>query len=227
MYRRNLLCALSVSALLASVSAVPAMAQSAEAARFISQLADKAVTNLAGSGISQTERNNRFRVMFNDGFDGKAIARFALGRFVRVATEPEQAEYFKLFEELIVQTYSNRFAEYAGESLRVTGTRPGPDNDVIVASDLVRPNGPPIQVQWRVHRDEYGQKVNDIMVEGVSMIQIHRDDFAAVIQRGGGKVDALLVMLRSKTAQNAAAAAAPAASANPRATNTPPRSNTR
>lgn len=216
MNRRNLLCALGAGALFVSVSAGTALAQASDAPRFIAQLAEKAVTNLTGAGVNQTERNNRFRVMFNDGFDVKAIARFALGRFVRVASEPEQTEYYKLFEDLIVQTYANRFAEYAGESLRVTGQRPGPDGDVIVASELMRPNSPPVKIDWRVHRDEYGMKVNDIVVEGVSMIQIHRDDFAAVIQRGGGKMEALLVTLRNKTAQNAAAANTPPPSANPR-----------
>jgi phospholipid transport system substrate-binding protein len=204
MKRRNFVRALGAIAVLSVVGSGHVLAQASDASVFIARLAEQAVTKLTGPGITPAERINRFRVMFNDGFDGKAIANFAIGRYQRVATEAELADYYKLFEDLIVQTYANRFAEYAGESLRVVGNRPGPDGDVIVASDLLRPNAPPVRVEWRVHRDEYGQKVNDIRVEGVSMIQIHRDDFAAVIQRGGGKVQALLDTLRNKTAANAA-----------------------
>ena len=226
MKRRNFIRALAMSAVVATAASGPLLAQASDPSRFIARLAEQAVTKLTGPGITPAERNNRFRTMFRDGFDGKGIARFALGRYTRVATEAELAEYYRLFEELIVQTYANRFASYAGESLRVTGSRPGPDGDTIVTSELLRSNAAPVQVQWRVHRDGSGQKVSDIQVEGVSMIQTHRDDFAAAIQRGGGKVEALLATLRSKTAQNAATANTPPLSANP-ARATQPRSNPR
>jgi phospholipid transport system substrate-binding protein len=215
MNRRGFVRALAAGALLATASAAPVWAQAQDAARFIAQLADQAVTRLTGPGITQAERVNRFRVMFNDGFDVQAIARFAMGRYYNTATPAEQTEYLKLFEDLIVQTYATRFAEYAGESLRLLGTRPGPNGDTIVGSELVRPSGAPVQVQWRVTNVAGAQKVNDIVVEGVSMILIHRDDFAAVIQRGGGKVEALLANLRTKTTQNAATANQPNRNAPP------------
>ena len=44
-------------------------------------------------------------------------------------------------------------------------------------------------------------KIADVTVEGVSMALTERQEFAAVIQRGGGQVDALLKLLREKTGQ--------------------------
>ena len=43
-------------------------------------------------------------------------------------------------------------------------------------------------------------KIMDVIVEGVSMSVTQRSEFAAVIQRNGGKIDGLLKTLREKTA---------------------------
>jgi phospholipid transport system substrate-binding protein len=41
-------------------------------------------------------------------------------------------------------------------------------------------------------------KVVDVIAEGISMLITQRDEFAAVIQNSGGKVDALIDRLRRR-----------------------------
>ena len=54
-----------------------------------------------------------------------------------------------------------------------------------------------MQVDWYlVNRGGY--KVSDAYVAGVSMKVTQRDEFASVIQQGGGQVDYLLARLRQK-----------------------------
>jgi phospholipid transport system substrate-binding protein len=73
-----------------------------------------------------------------------------------------------------------------------------------VSSQVARPGGgPPIRIDWRV--TDYGgsYKINDVVVDGVSMAITERSEFASVIQRNGGSVQDLLTMLRAKTADAA------------------------
>ncbi|MDP6403471.1 MAG: N-acetylneuraminate synthase family protein, partial [SAR202 cluster bacterium] len=44
----------------------------------------------------------------------ETIGQFVLGRYWRKATEAERREYLKLFEDLIVETYVDRFTKYTG-----------------------------------------------------------------------------------------------------------------
>jgi phospholipid transport system substrate-binding protein len=169
-----------------------------EAGEFLSGLASKAIAGLTDKSIPPTERATRFRVLLTEGFDVPTIARFVLGRYWRTATEDERAEYLKLFEDFIVQSYASRFTEYAGENIRVTMSRAGSDGEVTVYTDLVRPSGPPVKVEWRTRRESGSFKIVDVIVEGVSMGITQRDDFSAAIQRGGGKVEALITILRDK-----------------------------
>lgn len=169
-----------------------------EASDFVSRLAERAIEGLTDKNVSLVERTQRFRHLLTEGFDVPQIGRFVLGRYWRVATEDERAEYLRLFEDFIVSNYATRFGEYAGENLKIgAATRTG-EADITVSSELIRPNGAPVRVEWKVRQQDGGFKITDVAVEGVSMTITQRDDFSASIQRNGGKVEGLLTMLREK-----------------------------
>lgn len=198
MMRRSLLAAAFVLIAGALGSAAPAVA-APDPAALITDLGNRALEVL-GKNIAPGQRVARFRELFRQDFDVPGIARFVLGRYWRVATEPEQQEFVRLFEGYIALAYSNRLAEYSGETLKVTGNRSDPDGTV-VASEILRPNGaPPAKVDWHLTRSDGTYKISDVVVEGISMAVTQRSEFAAVIQRNGGKVEGLLALLREKTA---------------------------
>ena len=165
---------------------------------FVSSVARRGIGFLSDANVSQERRIASFRKLLKDSFDMKTIARFSLGRYWRTATAAEKKEYLKLFQEMIVSVYSNRFGEYNGERLEVTGSRPEGKRDIVVNSVIVPSNGPNIDVGWRVRFKDGQYKVVDIIVEGVSMAVTQRSDFSSVIQRGGGEMDVLLVHLRQQ-----------------------------
>jgi len=170
-----------------------------DAGSFVTTLAQDAIDHLAAPNLSEGERDTRFRKLFSDGFDVPLIARFVLGRYWRQATEAERAEYLRLFDELVVQTYARRFNEFNTARLRLLSvSRPNEDNDVIVAVEGSVASKPPVRLDVRVRRGSSAYKVIDVSIEGVSMAVTQRDEFSSVIQRGGGKVEALLASLRGK-----------------------------
>jgi len=197
MMRRWLLidtCVLFVGVL---ISGGPA-ATAADPAAVITSLGNQALEVL-GNNVDPNLRVARFRQLFSEDFDVPGIARFVLGRYWRVATEPQQQEFVKVFADYIALAYSNRLAEYSGETLHVTGSKPAPDGSV-VSSEIVRPNGaPPAKVDWVLTPHDGAYKISDVVVEGVSMAVTQRSEFASVIQRNGGQVQALITALRQKT----------------------------
>lgn len=181
---------------IAQARATPARAWP-EAGTFISTLADNAISGLTDKTLSPQERTRRFRNLLTADFDIPEIARFVLGRYWRVATPDERTQYTKLFQDYIVQIYSSRFQDYGGETLKVNGAFRD-DDGAYVSSSLMRPNGPPVKVDWKLRPEAPSFKIVDIMVEGVSMTVTQRDDFAAAIQEHGGKVAGLIDLLKQK-----------------------------
>ncbi len=185
------------------LAAPPSLADSSsDATAFIQGLSDQAIASLTAPGISREEREARARVLLNDNFAVPTIGQFVLGRYWRTASDEERAEYLRLFEELIVVTYVDRFSRYSGERLRVINALSDTDSgDVTVNSEITRPAGAPVQVGWRVRRVPPSFKIVDVIVEGVSMGQTQRSDFASVIRNNGGTLTPLLDEMRRRVQQ--------------------------
>ena len=178
------------------LAAAPAGAQDAQA--FVAQLGNQAIQVL-GPSVSPAQRVARFRQLFRDDFDVPGIGQFVLGRYWRTATPAEQQEFLRLFQEYIVQAYAGRLGEYGGEPFRVTGSRPSGD-ETVVSSLIERANAGRVQVDWYLINRGGAPKITDVYVGGVSMKVTQRDEFSSVIQRNGGRVDALLAQLRQRLA---------------------------
>jgi len=194
MMRRHLAIAALLTAVLLTCSPTSARAQDARG--FVANLGQQAIQVL-GPRVPAAQRLQRFRELFRSDFDMPGIGQFVLGRYWRAATPPEQQEFLQLFHEYVARAYAARLGEYAGEPFRVTGSRAGSDGTV-VTSEIIRTNGAPVQVDWYLTTIGGQPKITDVYVGGVSMKVTARDEFGSIIQRNGGRVEALLVQLRQK-----------------------------
>jgi phospholipid transport system substrate-binding protein len=164
---------------------------------FINQLGVQAIQVL-GPNVPNATRVQRFRELLSGNFDLPGIARFVLGRYLRVATPEQQQQFIGLLQDYLGQAYAGRLAQYAGEKFQaLNAERTG--EETIVFSEITRNDGTKIRVEWHLINSG-GWKVTDAYVAGVSMAVTERDEFASVIQQGGGQVQYLLDRLRKKVA---------------------------
>ena len=171
---------------------------SGEATALIKALGDAAVEMLSNEQLTPREKIRRFRHLLNQSFAMKGIARFALGRYWRHASYPQRRRYLKLFEDYIVNSYSARFGNYAGESFVVLEERIDDRGQASVSTRIQRPSGEPVEVVWHLRERLGAVRIVDVMVEGISMSLTQRSDFAAAIRTAGGDLDAFLDTLEAK-----------------------------
>jgi phospholipid transport system substrate-binding protein len=201
MRRRSLLAALLVLIATTSLAAPPPV-NPEDATAFMNHLWDRAV-ELLDNKTDPAVRQARFRKLFHDSFDVAGIARFVLGRYWRSAGAEEQQEFATLFEGYVAFVYTARLANFGGQTLKIRGSRSDGDG-VIVSSDVISPgNISPFRIDWRLVNDNGAYKVNDVIVEGISMSVTQRSEFASIIQRNGGNVHGLIAIIREKTASAA------------------------
>lgn len=202
--RRRFLTASVALAGIAGVSVLAYAQTSPGAGRFIESLADKAVAALTDKTTPREERVRRFRVLLHEHFAVEIIARWVLGRHWTAASADERAEYLRLFEDLIVYSYVDRFTEYAGEKLEVARTLVVEGGDTMVYSTIVRGNQPePVEVNWRVRQRDGKFKIVDVMVKGISMGVTQRQEFASVFSRNNNSMSAFLSELRERVKKGA------------------------
>lgn len=198
--RRFLLAA--VLALLIGPALAPVAAAEADPKAFVVHLADKAMETMTAKGISDAERNQRFRTLFTSEVDVPEIGRFVLGRHWRAATPEQQQAFLKAFEDIVVLTWATRFKDYAGDLRHVvTNVVPEGERGILVESRVESDKRQPINLQWKLKKGEPDLRVTDLVVEGASMAITYRNEYSAVIQAKGGNIDGLLGALNTKIAE--------------------------
>jgi phospholipid transport system substrate-binding protein len=175
---------------------------------FIGDLGNQGIQTL-GTNVSPDQRAARFRELFQSDFDVPGIGRFAIGRYWQAFSPEQQQEFLRLYREYTAQAYADKLGQYgSGARFQVTGSQPAGD-EVVVSSDVIRPNGGPVHIDWHLVQQGDGYKVSDVYVDRVSMKVTQRDEFAKIIQNNGGQPSALLAVLRQelRTKQQPGAAA--------------------
>jgi len=197
--------ALAAVTLVATVSPVyaedDAVVSPEQASTFIQDLSQKAIDVLRDQSKSETERETIFRGLLKDGFDMGFIGRFVLGVNWRTASEQQRTEYQSLFNEYVLKTYTARLGGFTNEEFKITGTQPAGKKDIMVNSQVLRQDGPPVTADWRLRLVDGEPKIIDVVVEGVSMSISQRQEFASVVQSKG--IDGLIEMLRARTKADA------------------------
>jgi len=191
--------AVAIALTLALCWTMPAIvyAQSQDARGFVRDLGDGVIAVLKDEKRNEASRRAALRAIFLESFDTVAIARFALGRYWRVATEAQKARYLDMFPTYVADIYAGRLSNYAGEVFAVLRERTSDATRTLVNAEIRRPDGGTLKIDFRVHRTADGFRTFDVLVEGLSLLITKRDEFATVIRRKG--LDGLLSLLEQQT----------------------------
>ena len=167
---------------------------------FVRAVVDDGIQNLTGPGIPAVERAQRFRAFLRRYVDAPAVQQSLIGRYWKLATPEEAADYLELVEDYVVQSYVGQFVDFSPTehidivSAEVIGSK------TVVHTLSIDPNDPPAtKVDWTLVLGADGNfKVSDVAIDGVSAVATLRADFTAAIKAGGGTVSALIRALRAK-----------------------------
>jgi phospholipid transport system substrate-binding protein len=177
--------------------------QAAQAKSFIQNMGDQVIGYIKDGGANSPDGRNKLKAILNSNFDMYTISRFTLGRYWKQLTPAQQDDYRKLFEDMIVSIYADKFSHYDGQKFQVKDVSMAEGYDYSVNSFIVPKTGENIAVRWRVRTKEGSFQIVDVAIEEVSMIITQRSDFASVIERNGGKAAVIIDYLRGKTSGNA------------------------
>jgi phospholipid transport system substrate-binding protein len=134
-------------------------------------------------------------------FDFDEISRRALSRHWTGRTPEEQAEFVRLFTDLLERSYIGRIESYSGETILYLGeTVDGPY--ATVRSKVVTNRRGETPLDYRLHLRDGRWKVYDVLIDHVSFVATYRSEFARIIQKES--YAALVERLRKQNVEAAA-----------------------
>lgn len=130
-------------------------------------------------------------------FDVPIMARIAVGPTWTNLPADKKSAVLDVFTRYMVTTYASRFKDFSGQSFVVGDlTQPAPDRK-LVTTELKRPDGDPVQLNYLFRQGEAGWKIIDIYLSGtISEMARMRSDFSETIRTSGA--DGLIAILEKK-----------------------------
>jgi len=187
--------ALPVSAQSTAPAATTPGADVSAAIDFAKDLTGKATAALT-SAKPKPEQLAEFQTVLGEGLALDVIGKFMIGETRKTMTPAQLSRYDAAFPPYLTKLYAEQFAQIVGRPLEVVDAK-ALGRDVIVRTRFHRKEGAPINVDWRVREMKSGErKAVDIIVSGVSIMLVKREEFSAFIAQSG--VDALITRIEKE-----------------------------
>lgn len=179
-----------------------------QAGDFLINFGKRAVQELNDEGLSETERDRRFRALLKEAVDVKRIGKFVLGAHWRRASKSERGEFLAVFEDIAVQRFLPMFTrqsdEYKGSGFEIVDIKrdESKGGHIFVTVEILREEQDPIILVWRMRERKKTFKILDISAEGLSMALTLRQEYNSAIKKLGSVAE-LVSQLKEKLAAGA------------------------
>jgi len=128
------------------------------------------------------ERREALRRELFPYFYFEEMAKRSLGVHWKERTPQEREEFTRLFRDLLENAYAGKIEGYKGEKIlyrKETVDPPYAEVDTVI----VTLQGDEIPVNYRVLKDGARWRIYDVVIEGVSLVNNYRSQFAGILQK--------------------------------------------
>jgi phospholipid transport system substrate-binding protein len=137
------------------------------------------------NGQSVAVRQHRLEIenIVREYFDFREMAMRSLGPNWRQQAPDKQEEFAQLFEGLIFNTYIDRVDTYTCSNEKVLYDNESQDGDnAVVRTRITGYKGnKDIPIEYRLRLKDNDWKVYDVVIEGVSLVNNYRQQFASIL----------------------------------------------
>ena len=164
---------------------------------FVQETADRASEAL-NKRQSKEEKMEILKTIAKETVDIKGIGFYSLGKHRKNMSDQKKEEYLDIFEKYFLKSFSSRLAEYTDPRIRVDSQKKLNDKYTMVSSTLLATDKKPeIKIDWRVvTKNPNKPLIIDIVIEGVSLAKVQKEEFYSIIQSNDGSMNALFKNLK-------------------------------
>ena len=121
-----------------------------------------------------------------------------MGAHRKNLSDDKKKEYLDIFKKYFLKSFSSRLAEYTDPKIRVDSKKKLNEKYTMVSSVLLATKEKPeVKIDWRiVTKNPNKPLIIDVVIEGVSLAKVQKEEFNAIIQSNNGNIDALLISLK-------------------------------
>ena len=172
-------------------------AYSSDPKQFIQVIVDEAKKILVETNTKEF-KTKKLSEMALKTVDIKGVGYYSLGNYRKELNNEQLDEYFVLFEKYFIKSFTSRLADYSDPKINVLSIEVlNPKYTIVKSLLLATDKNPEVKIEWRVYtKDPDRPLIRDLIIEGVSLARIQKEEFASVIESNNGDVTKLFITLK-------------------------------
>ena len=185
------------SLILIVVSTLAGKSFSLEPEKFVQTVVDEASLVLA-KAFTREQKIEKLKSIAEKTVDIRGIGYYSLGAHRKNLSNDQKKEYLDIFEKYFLKSFSSRLAEYTDPKISVISQKKLNEKYTMVSSILLATEEKPeVKIDWRiVTKNPDKPLIIDVVIEGVSLAKVQKEEFNSVIQSNNGDINALLTSLK-------------------------------
>ncbi len=185
------------SLILILFSAFTAKSFSLEPKGFVQSVVDEA-SSILSKNFTKEQKIEKLQSIAKETVDIKGIGYYSLGAHRKGLSDDKKKEYLDIFEKYFLKSFSSRLAEYTDPKISVDSQRKLNEKYTIVSSVLLATKDKPeVKIDWRIiTKNPSKPLIIDVVIEGVSLAKVQKEEFNSIVQSNDGNINALIVSLK-------------------------------
>ena len=170
---------------------------SLEPKEFVQSVANEASLILT-KNFTKEQKIEKLKSIAKKSVDFRGIGYYSLGAHRNNLSDDKKKEYLNIFEKYFLKSFSSRLAEYTDPKIRVNSQKKLNEKYTIVSSVLLATEEKPeVNIDWRIITKNLDKPlIIDVVIEGVSLAKVQKEEFNSIIQNNNGDINALLISLK-------------------------------
>ena len=171
---------------------------SLEPEEFVQSVVNKASLILARNDFTKQQKIEELKSIAKKSVDFRGIGYYSLGAHRKNLSDDKKKEYLDVFEKYFLKSFSSRLAEYTDPKIHVDSQKKLNEKYTMVSSVLMATQErPEVKIDWRiVTKNPDKPLIIDVVIEGVSLAKVQKEEFNSIIQSNDGDINSLLTSLK-------------------------------
>ena len=170
---------------------------SLEPKEFVQSVANEASLILT-KNFTKEEKVEKLESIAEKTVDIRGIGYYSLGAHRKNLSDDKKKEYLNVFKKYFLKSFSSRLAEYTDPKISVISQKKLNEKYTMVSSILLATEEKPeVKIDWRiVTKNPDKPLIIDVVIEGVSLAKVQKEEFNSIIQSNNGDINALFTSLK-------------------------------
>jgi phospholipid transport system substrate-binding protein len=160
-------------------------ARAADPEAYVRSIADKLEPLLNNGHLTAENVDTFLKANILNQLDMQRIGRYVLRKHWKEIDQAGQEKFMDIFQYFILESFKKQLVKYSKAEIKIIRSVEHEPAGVSVITRVRLPSKSPVNMNWRLFRDEGQIRIFDVSVQGISKLSATRAEYKSVLEKQG------------------------------------------